>query len=65
MDWTDWSSTACCDRCEGADGEPRFTMLETIREYGLERLEESGETEATRRAHTEFFLALVDEAEPS
>jgi predicted ATPase/class 3 adenylate cyclase len=46
------------------DGEPRFTMLETIREYGLERLEQSGEAEATRRAHTEFVLALVEEAEP-
>ena len=49
---------------EGPDGEPRFTMLETIREYGLERLEQSGEAEATRRAHAEFFLALVDEADP-
>jgi tetratricopeptide (TPR) repeat protein len=46
------------------DGEPRFTILETIREFGLERLEESGEAEATRRAHTDFFLALVEEAEP-
>ncbi|HEX2224765.1 MAG TPA: AAA family ATPase [Thermoanaerobaculia bacterium] len=48
----------------GTDGEPRFTMLETIREYGLERLAQSGEAEATQRAHTEFFLALVEEAEP-
>jgi predicted ATPase/class 3 adenylate cyclase len=48
----------------GAEGEPRFVMLETIREYGLERLEESGEAETTRLAHTEFFLALVEEAEP-
>ena len=46
------------------DGEPRFAMLETIREYGLEQLAQSGEAEATRRAHTEFFLALVEEAEP-
>ena len=49
---------------EGPDGEPRFTMLETIREYGLERLEQSGDAEATRRAHAEFYLALVEEAEP-
>jgi predicted ATPase/class 3 adenylate cyclase len=47
----------------GAEGEPRFTMLETIREYGLEQLAQSGEEEATRRAHTEFFLTLVEEAE--
>ena len=49
---------------EGPDGEPRFAMLETIREYGLERLAASGEAEATRRAHAEFFLALAEEAEP-
>ena len=49
---------------EGVDGEPRFTMLETIREYGLERLEERGEAEATRRAHAGVFLALAEEAEP-
>ncbi|HEX5963529.1 MAG TPA: adenylate/guanylate cyclase domain-containing protein, partial [Gemmatimonadales bacterium] len=48
----------------GPAGEPRFTMLETIREYGLERLEQGGEAETTRRAHTEFFLALVEGAEP-
>ena len=33
---------------EGSDGEPRFTMLETIREYALERLAERGEAEALR-----------------
>jgi len=49
---------------EGVDGEPRFTMMETIREYGLERLEERGEAEATRRAHADFFVALTAEAEP-
>jgi predicted ATPase/class 3 adenylate cyclase len=48
----------------GPDDEPRFTMLETIREYGLERLERSGEAKATRRAHAEFFVALAEEAEP-
>jgi predicted ATPase len=48
----------------GPDDEPRFTMLETIREYGLERLEQSGAAEATRRAHADFFVALAEEAEP-
>jgi predicted ATPase/class 3 adenylate cyclase len=45
--------------------EPRFTMLETIREYGLERLSESGEANAVRRRHAAFFLALVEQAEPA
>jgi predicted ATPase/DNA-binding XRE family transcriptional regulator len=49
---------------EGADGEPRFTMLETIREYALERLETSGEVDMIRRRHARFFLALAEDAAP-
>lgn len=37
----------------------RFTMLETVREYGLERLEAVGEAEAVRRALAAYFLALA------
>ena len=44
--------------------KPRFLMLETVREYGLERLAESGEEEAIKQHHLSFFLALVEEAEP-
>jgi predicted ATPase/DNA-binding SARP family transcriptional activator len=44
----------------GAEGEPRFMMLETIREFGRERLAESGEEDAVRRQHAEFFLELVE-----
>jgi predicted ATPase/serine/threonine protein kinase len=43
------------------NAEPRFTMLETIREYGRERLDESGEMDATRRAHAAYFLVLAEE----
>jgi predicted ATPase/DNA-binding SARP family transcriptional activator/DNA-binding CsgD family transcriptional regulator len=49
---------------EGAEGEPRFVMMETIREYAQERLQESGEAESIKRAHAEYFLALAEEAEP-
>jgi predicted ATPase/class 3 adenylate cyclase len=42
----------------------RFWMLETIREYALERLEESGEGASVRRSHAGHFLALAQEAEP-
>jgi predicted ATPase/class 3 adenylate cyclase/DNA-binding XRE family transcriptional regulator len=46
----------------GADGEPSFVMLETIREYALERLEASGELQALQRQHAEYFLRLAEEA---
>ena len=47
------------------DGEePRLVMLETIREYGLEVLEASGERETTQHAHAAYYLALAEEAEP-
>jgi DNA-binding CsgD family transcriptional regulator/tetratricopeptide (TPR) repeat protein len=49
-------------REEGANGEPRFTMLETIREYALERLAERGETEALRNWHLAYYLALAEQA---
>jgi predicted ATPase len=42
----------------------RFRMLETIREYAFERLEESGELEALRARHAELFLQLGLRAEP-
>ena len=46
-------------------GRPsRFSMLETIREFGLERLEASGDLEPVRRRHAEHFLSLAEEAEP-
>jgi predicted ATPase/class 3 adenylate cyclase len=44
--------------------QERFWMLETIREYALERLEDSVEGGTLRRRHAEHFLALAQEAEP-
>jgi predicted ATPase/class 3 adenylate cyclase len=51
-------------REEGADGESRFVMLETIQEYAREKLEESGEVEESRRRHAEHYLALAETTEP-
>jgi len=48
---------------QGESGEPRMGMLETIRAYGREQLATSGETEATERAHAEYYLALAERAE--
>jgi predicted ATPase/class 3 adenylate cyclase len=44
--------------------QPRFLMLQTIREYGLECLQQYGETASTRRAHALYYLRLAEEAEP-
>jgi predicted ATPase/class 3 adenylate cyclase len=46
---------------EMVEEEPRFVMLETIREYARERLELSGEAEEIRRLHAEYFLALAEQ----
>ena len=46
------------------DEEPRFAMLETIREYAVERLEVSGETEEVRRRHASYLLALAESLQP-
>jgi predicted ATPase/DNA-binding XRE family transcriptional regulator len=43
--------------------EPRFAMLETVREYALERLEQSGELGRLRRRHAAYFLKLAEEEE--
>jgi predicted ATPase/class 3 adenylate cyclase len=50
-------------RTSTASGDVRFGMLETIREFGVEALEDSGEAEATRDLHASFFLSLAETAE--
>jgi tetratricopeptide (TPR) repeat protein len=47
-----------------ADSEPRFTMLETLREYALERLAAMDEEFAVRRAHAAYCLVLAQEGNP-
>ena len=46
------------------EGEARYTLLETVRQYGRERLEELGETAQARRRHRDWYLALAERAEP-
>jgi predicted ATPase/class 3 adenylate cyclase len=46
-------------RAEEVDGETRFRMLDTIREFAAERLAESGEREEIERRHAATFLALA------
>jgi predicted ATPase len=48
---------------EMGEAEPRFTMLETITEFGLEQLIASGEAESLRKRHAQFFLKLAEQGE--
>lgn len=50
---------------EGSNGEPRFRMLETIREFAMEKLEVSGEVEEMLRRHTDFYLTTAKESDNS
>jgi hypothetical protein len=45
-------------------GAPRFTLLDTIREYALERLELSGDARELRQRHAAYFLQLAEQIEP-
>jgi predicted ATPase len=49
---------------ETSGGEPRFRMLQVIREYARERLVESGEATELLRRHAGYFCLLAEEAEP-
>jgi len=46
------------------DSEPRFRMLELIREYARERLAEHGDAESTSRRHALHYVHMVEQAEP-
>ena len=45
-------------------GEARYRLLETVRQYGREKLEESGEEPDIRRRHADFFLQFAERVEP-
>jgi non-specific serine/threonine protein kinase len=49
---------------EMENGETRYDMLQTMREYAREKLEEAGETIDTQTRHLDWFLELAEEAEP-
>lgn len=53
------------DSGQGGPVEVRFSMLETIREYALVKLEEQGELETSRQRHARFFLSLAEQLVPS
>jgi predicted ATPase/DNA-binding winged helix-turn-helix (wHTH) protein len=48
---------------EASGGRPRYRVLETVRQYALERLHECGEGEAARGRHVAHFIAMAEEAE--
>jgi predicted ATPase/class 3 adenylate cyclase len=47
---------------EGVEGEPRVRMLETIREYALERLTQTGHLDDTRRRHAQYYAVFAERA---
>ena len=48
---------------DGQGSDPRYRLLETIRQYGLEKLSESTDVEAVRNRHRDFFLGVAEHAE--
>ena len=52
-------------RIDADDAEPRFALLETMREYGLERLAAANEEAYTRKAHAAYCLVLAEEEGPA
>ncbi|HET9949045.1 MAG TPA: BTAD domain-containing putative transcriptional regulator [Longimicrobiales bacterium] len=51
-------------RAEPRQGQGRFSLLEPVRQYALEKLREAGELEAFRDRHAVYYLSLAERAEP-
>jgi tetratricopeptide (TPR) repeat protein len=49
---------------DGPNGEPRFMMLETIREYARARLEELGDINVLQQRHAQYYFTLIQTTEP-
>ncbi len=49
---------------EDINGEPRFNMLDTVREYALDRFEAARDPTAVRKRHAEYFIGLAERLEP-
>jgi len=65
LDWLESlvAKNLLVQRAEAQDAESRFAMLETVREFGVEQLEGSGEATTIRDRHLGWCLALAEEAE--
>jgi len=51
-------------RSTQADPEPRYSMLESLRQFGEERLEDAAETDAVRSSHADYLLELANRLAP-
>jgi predicted ATPase/class 3 adenylate cyclase len=49
---------------DGQGSDPRYRLLETIRQYGLEKLTETAEGQVVRDRHRDFYLGFAEDAEP-
>jgi predicted ATPase len=56
-------SLVVAEASPGEEGALRYRMLEPLRQYGQERLEENGEAQRARERHAEYYLALAEEAD--
>ena len=56
-------SLVVAEASPGEEGALRYRMLEPLRQYGQERLEESGEAQLVRKCHAQYYLALAEDAD--
>ena len=59
-----WSRSRCSSPSETPTGTTRYPMLETLRQYARERLDEAGDTDVWRRRHARRIAAFAERAGP-